>query len=138
MRKTALILLPILFLLTINAALAQAPEDRARFAAEQWIVLVDDGQYDQSWKEADKIFQDSIAAEEWQKKVAADRAQLGARQSRKLKDIKAAPAIKGLPAGQYVQVKYLSSYANKKVANETITAVLGGDGTWRVAQYTVN
>ena len=137
MRKTAMIL-PMLLLLTVKVALAQAPEDRARFAAEQWIVLVDDGQYDESWREADKIFQNLMPAEEWQKKATADRAQLGAKQSRKLKDIKATNSAKGLPAGQYIQVKYQSSYANKKVALETITAVLGGDGVWRVASYTVN
>jgi len=137
MRKFAIIL-PMLLLLAAQVAMAQAAEDRARFAAEQWIVLVDDGQYNQSWKEADKIFQDLIPADEWQKKASAERAQLGARQSRKLKDIKATNAVKGLPNGQYYQVKYQSSYENKKQAVETIVATLDSDGTWRVVSYTVN
>src|SRR5215469_6822018 len=104
MRKLATVLVLILFFAVVKTANAQAPEDKARFAAEQWIVLVDDGQYDESWKEASKIFQD--ANPEWQKKVQADRTQLGAKQSRKLKDIKSVAGGKGLPSGQYVMVKY--------------------------------
>ncbi|HVZ19079.1 MAG TPA: DUF4019 domain-containing protein [Terriglobales bacterium] len=137
MRKTVISSLCVLLLLSL-AAQAQAPEDKARFAAEQWIVLVDDGQYDESWKEAAKVFQDSVSSSDWQKKTEAERTQLGPRESRKLKDIKPGPGAKGLPGGQYVQVKYQSSFANKKVATETITAVLESDGNWRVAAYSVN
>jgi hypothetical protein len=136
MRKIALILLLLTF--TVRLAVAQAAEDKARFAAEQWIVLVDDGQYEESWKEASKLFQDAVTSADWQKKAQTDRTQLGQKQSRKLKDIKTNPSVKGMPAGQYVQVKYQSSYANKKVAIETITAVLEPDGNWRVATYSVN
>ena len=138
MKKLAILYL-ILLLLATNVAIAQAPEDRARFAAEQWIVLVDDGQYEESWKESSKVFQDAIPMDNWQKKAAADRGQLGAKQSRKLKDIKSgSAAAKGLPAGQYVQVKYQSSFANKKTVTEVVTAVLESDGTWRVAAYSFN
>jgi len=138
MRKFAIVLVLFCFCAAIKPALAQGPEDKARFAAEQWIVLVDDGQYDQSWKEASKIFQDLNPAAEWQKKTETDRTQMGARQTRKLKDIKSVTGVRGLPNGQYVTVKYQSSYANKKVATETITAVLDSDGVWRVASYAVN
>ena len=136
MRKPAVVLTCLLLL--VSAAMAQAPEDKARFAAEQWIVLVDDGQYEQSWKEAAKLFQDSVSSSDWQKKADADRAQLGPKQSRKLKDVKAATGAKGLPNGRYFQVKYQSSFANKKVATETITAVLEADGNWRVAAYSMD
>jgi opacity protein-like surface antigen len=137
MRKHA-ILLAMFILGASVAALAQAPEDRARFAAEQWIVLVDDGQYEQSWVEASKMFQENTPKDDWTKKAQTERTSLGSRLGRKLKEIKPVNSLKGLPAGQYVQVKYQSSYANKKQASETIVAVLEGDGTWRVASYTVN
>jgi Protein of unknown function (DUF4019) len=136
MRKLAFLLLT--FLVTVRVASAQGPEDKARFAAEQWVVLVDDGQYDESWKEASKVFQDLNPAPDWQKKTEADRAQLGPKQSRKLKDVKSLNSVRGLPSGQYVMVKYQSSYANKKTATETITAVLDGDGNWRIAAYALN
>jgi len=141
MRKTAFFktaLLMFVLLLTVRLTLAQASEDKARFAAEQWIVLVDDGQYEQSWKEAAKLFQDTVTSTDWQTKARAERDQLGTRESRKLKEIKSASAVKGLPTGQYVQVKYQSAYAKKKTATETVIAVLESDGTWRVAAYSIN
>ena len=53
MRKVTVISLA-LFLFLTKVAVAQDAEDKARYAAEQWIVLVDDGQYEQSWKESAK------------------------------------------------------------------------------------
>lgn len=137
MRKLAIVSF-VLFLALTKLAVAQDAEDKARFAAEQWIVLVDDGQYEQSWKEAAKSFQAWITSEEWQKKADAERTQMGHKTSRKLKELKATNNAKGLAAGQYVYVRYQSSFENKKTALETVTTVLEPDGTWRVASYTVN
>jgi Protein of unknown function (DUF4019) len=136
MRKIAVLsLLVICF--TARLALAQDAEDKARFAAEQWIVLVDDGQYDQSWTEASKTFQSATTKEDWSKKAQADRTFMGSKLARKLKEVKPVNAVKGLPSGQYIQVKYQSSYTNKKQALETVVAV-NEDGNWRVAAYIVN
>jgi hypothetical protein len=137
MRKIALLSL-LLSCLFVRLAVAQDAEDKARFAAEQWIVLVDDGQYDQSWTEASKMFQSTTTKEDWNKKAQGERDSLGSRLARKLKEIKPMNSVKGLPAGQYVQVKYQSSYSNKKQALETIVAILEGDGNWRVASYSIN
>ena len=136
MRKTALMLL--ICLMATGIVFAQAPEDKARFAAEQWIVLVDDGQYQESWKEAAKLFQDAVTSSDWESRAKTDRSQLGQKQSRKLKELKATSAVKGLPAGQYYQVKYQSSYEKRKLATETIIAVMEADGTWKVASYSIN
>ena len=136
MRKSALLLL--VLVLSVKIVSAQGPDDKARFAAEQWIVLVDDGQYDESWKEAAKIFQDSNPQSDWQKKAQTERTQIGQKTSRRLKDLKSAGSVKGLPAGQYYLVRYQSSFTNKKTALETITTVLEADGTWRVAAYSMN
>ena len=137
MRKTAIVFLVLLIALAAKLV-AQDTEDVARRAAEQWIVLVDDGQYDESWKEASKLFQDSVTAEDWNKKASAARTELGHRESRSLKDLKAMPRPKGLPPGQYFLVKYQSSFANKHATAEIVTTVLEGDGVWRVAAYTIN
>lgn len=137
MTKRAILFLTLLLVVS-NLAVAQDAEDKARFAAEQWIVLVDDAQYTQSWKEAAKGFQDAISSADWEKKASSERAQLGTKQSRKLKEIKSTNAAKGLPAGQYVLVRYQSAYEKKKIALETVTAVREGDGIWRVIAYELN
>ncbi len=129
--------LVVLLLLTSIASFAQSSEDLGRHAAERWIVLVDDQQYDQSWKEAAKLFQSSLSIEQWQKEAAERRSQIGSKNSRKLKDLKTTTSAKGLPAGQYVVVKYQSSFAKKKNATETVVAVVEPDGAWRVAAYSL-
>jgi Protein of unknown function (DUF4019) len=134
MRKVAVLSL-VLFLSITKLAVAQDAEDKARYAAEQWIVLVDDGQYEQSWKESAKSFQAWITADEWQKRAAADREKLGRKLNRKLKDIKESNSAKGRPQGQYIFVKYQSSFEKKKNLVETITTVLEPDGVWRVSGY---
>lgn len=136
MHKYASALL-VLLLLTSIASLAQSSEDLGRHAAERWIVLVDDQQYEQSWKESAKLFQNAISSEQWQKEEAQRRSQLGIKNSRKLKDLKTTNSAKGLPSGQYVVVKYQSSFAKKKNATETIVAVMEPDGAWRVAAYSL-
>lgn len=134
MRKLTVLSL-VIFLTLTKLAVAQEAEDKARFAAEQWIVLVDDGQYEQSWKEASKSFQSWITADDWLKKAAADRQQLGPKLRRRLKEIKPSDSAKGQPQGQYVFVKYQSSFEKKKKLVETITTVLEPDGVWRVSGY---
>lgn len=134
MRKLVVLSL-VLFLALTKLTVAQEAEDKGRFAAEQWIVLVDDGQYEQSWKEAGKTFQAWITSEEWQKRAAEERGRFGRKTGRKLKDLKESTNPHGLPSGQYVFVKYQSSFEKKKKVSETIAAVLEGDGTWRVASY---
>jgi len=133
MRKVTVISLA-LFLFLTKVAVAQDAEDKARYAAEQWIVLVDDGQYEQSWKESAKSFQVWITSEEWQKRAAEDRGRLGRKTFRKLKEIKSSTSAKGQPAGQ-ILVKYQSSFEKKKNIVEMVTTVLEDDGVWRVSSY---
>ncbi len=62
---------------TITAA-TPTPDDRAR----QWLVLVDDKNYAQSWSEAGKAFQNQQTADAWASDAAAKRESFGCRQSR--------------------------------------------------------
>jgi hypothetical protein len=40
-----------------------------------------------------------------------------------------------VPDGQYVVIRYDSSFANKKSAIETVTPMLDQGGQWRVSGY---
>jgi hypothetical protein len=45
-----------------------------------------------------------------------------------------ASSLPGAPDGEYVVLQFDSSFANKQVAVETVTAVFE-DGVWRVVGY---
>ena len=94
---------------TITGA-TPAPDDRAK----QWLVLVDDKNYAQSWSEAGKAFQSRQKADAWAKDAGARREPLGAVASRGLKSI-------DLSRSNVAVIKYDSVFAHKASAVGTIT-----------------
>ena len=60
---------------------------------------------------------------------------LGTLKSRHLVSATATHSLPGAPDGDYVVVRYASSFANKAAAIETVTPVKESDGHWRVSGY---
>src|SRR3954469_14703824 len=108
------------------SAATPAPDDRAR----QWLVLVDDKNFAQSWKDAGKPFQNRQTADAWANDAGAKRVPLGAVASRDLKSI-------DLSRNNVAVVRYDTSFAHKGAAVETVTLAFENDG-WAVTDYTVN
>lgn len=107
-------------------AVVPAPDDRAR----EWLVLVDDKNYAQSWSEAAKAFQmREKSADAWASAAAASRAPLGAVASRDLKSI-------DLSRSNIAVVRYDTVFAHKASAVETVTLAFE-NGTWSVTEYSV-
>jgi hypothetical protein len=102
-----------------------APNDRAR----QWLTLVDDGNYAQSWNEAGAAFKGRAKAPAWAKQAGELRAPLGAVASRDLKAI-------DLSRTDTAVVRYDTSFAHKTGAAETVTLVFE-KGAWAVSDYSV-
>jgi hypothetical protein len=107
-------------------AVTPAPDDRAR----QWLVLVDDKNYPQSWTEAGKAFQAHQKADAWAKQADTLRTPLGAVANRGLKSI-------DLSRNNIAVVRYDTSFAHKAAAVETVTLAYE-DGSWTVSDYSVN
>jgi hypothetical protein len=107
------------------SAVVPAPDDRAR----QWLVLVDDKNYSQSWSEASKAFQTRQKTDDWARDKAAKREPLGAVASRDLKSI-------DLGKTNMAVIRYDTVFAHKAQAVETVTLAFE-NGTWSVASYTL-
>jgi hypothetical protein len=67
--------------------------------------------------------------------IAATRNPLGKTLSRKLKSASHTKTLPGAPDGEYVVIQYDTRFEHKQSATETITPMLGTDGTWRVSGY---
>jgi hypothetical protein len=102
------------------------PDDRAR----QWLVLVDDKNYAQSWSEASKAFQNRQKTDAWATQSAAQRGPLGAVASRDLKSI-------DLSRNNTAVIRYDTVFAHKAAAVETVTLAFENGG-WLVTDYSVN
>ena len=107
-------------------AVSPAPDDRAR----QWLVLVDDKNYAQSWKDAGKAFQNRQTSDAWTNDAGNKRTPLGAVASRDLKSI-------DLSRNNIVVVRYDTSFAHKTGAVETVTLTYENDD-WAVSDYSIN
>jgi hypothetical protein len=110
-------------------------EDAAVKAAEDWLALVDSGDYSKSWSEAAELFRSSVTREQWDKSLAAARKPLGEVVSREKKSAQFATSLPGAPDGEYVVIRFDTSFTNKKAAVETVTPMKDPDGTWRVSGY---
>jgi hypothetical protein len=107
-------------------AVTPTPDDRAR----EWLVLVDDKNYAQSWSEAAKAFQNRQKTDAWATEAATKRAPLGAVASRDLKSI-------DLSRNNTAVIRYDTVFAHKAAAVETVTLDFENGG-WSVTDYSVN
>ena len=96
-------------------------------SARQWLTLLDQGRWDDSWSATGASFRKLNTRQVWAKASDKVRAPLGAMVSRTLLSHENLPAP---PAG-YEVVKFRTSFANKADAIETVTLDYEG-GAWRV------
>ena len=109
----------------LSTAATPAPDDRAR----QWLVLVDDKNFPQSWKDAGKAFQTRQTADAWANDANNKRVPLGAVASRDLKSI-------DVSRSNVAVIRYDTSFAKKTGAVETVTLSFENNG-WAVTNYSV-
>jgi hypothetical protein len=113
-------------------------EAKAFDAAEPWLALVDSEKYAQSWEDAAGLFKGAVTQEQWLRTMQATRKPFGKNIDRKLRSVSYLTSLPGAPDGEYVVIKYKSTFENKRMAIETITPMLDKDGKWRVSGYYMN
>jgi len=123
------------FAAPIQSPAADKPEKEAQAAAEQWLALIDAGQYAESWQATAAVFQAAVTQAQWQSALGSVRKPLGSLVSRKFKSAKHTQTLPGAPDGEYVVLEFATSFTNKKEAVETITPMLDKDGKWKVSGY---
>lgn len=124
-----------------QAGAAQAPAPggsdlaAADAVSQQWIALVDAGQYAESWQAAGKLFQANMPQQNWVQALTSARTPLGKATSREMTGHEAKTDIPGAPAGQYALVGFATNFEAQADIIETVTLYLE-DGQWKVVGYT--
>lgn len=95
--------------------------DRAREAAEGWLRLVDGGDYDSSWVQSDRVFQQSIIRETWPDAATKLRRDLGGLVSRRFRGRQYFERLPGVPDGPSVVMTFIADSENRNGIDETIT-----------------
>ena len=136
--RVSLVILFCLALAAGGGAWLEAGEtavEEALEVAEVWLDLVDRGEYDKSWEEAAAYFKTAVQRDQWQQAMVGGRSPLGEVVSRELLEANYRSRLAGAPDGEYVVIRFKTSFSNKAESVETITPMLDPDGRWRVSGY---
>jgi hypothetical protein len=135
-RAQVVIAVVILGLCSADHCLAsEEKESMAITAAHAWLALVDEGKFGESWESASTYFKNSVPKAKWDQMLNAARTPLGSLVARKLKSAKFTESLPGAPDGEYVVIRFSTSFEKKQSAIETITPMFDSDGVWRVSGY---
>jgi Protein of unknown function (DUF4019) len=102
-----------------------------------WLALIDDEKYHESWEDASDFLQKQVSKDRWRQVMRTVRDSLGDMQNRKLIRAKFHEKLPGHPAGEFILVRYATSFESKPDAVETVTLTKESDGSWRVCGYYV-
>lgn len=119
-----------------SPAPAVKAEPASAAAALDWLALVDNGQWKESWKQAGILFRSEITSGRWKHQVQPVREPLGAVVSREQVQADPADNLPGAPAGDYVVLQFATAFANMPGAIEVVTLAREESG-WAVIGYFV-
>ena len=138
--KSHVTLFALICILTAFAGVAYSADEKekaATDAATQWLVLVDSGQYAESWFQGASFLRGAVSKEQWKNALDTVRAPLGKVESRQLKSATLATKVPNAPSGEYVILQYETSFERAPGMIETVTPMLEKDGKWKVSGYYV-
>ena len=111
--------------------------EAAEVAALEWLAVVDEGGYAESWKSAAGLLKSAVTEDQFVQSLEAALGSFGAMRSRQSAQSSFHTELPGAPDGEYVVIQFNTSFENKKTAVETVTPMLEADGAWRVSGYFV-
>lgn len=120
---------------TVQDADALAVE-AATVAALDWLALIDDGKYDESWQAGASVLQDNVTAEQWSTALKDARDPLEPFDARELLESRKVTDPQGAPAGEYIFLHYRTRAAGEQTVTETVVLLEEGDA-WKVVGYFV-
>jgi hypothetical protein len=137
-RRMAVIVFIGIFLGATSVLAANSEREKAAIAsAENWLKLVDAGEYSESWKQSSENFKQRITQDRWEQAITRVRSPLSKLVSRKMEDAFYTTSLPGAPDGQYVVIDFNTSFENKKSGYENVLLTLDKDGKWRVSAYSI-
>ena len=108
----------------------------AQAAGEKWLTLLDRGEYGKAWDECAQLFRQRVTREQWIDTLPPTRGSFGPVRARKVELATYKTSLPGAPDGQYVTVRYRTSFEMKDGAEELMTLAFE-DGVWRPTGYVI-
>ncbi len=126
----------ILILSICISTFVSANQSNASIAAENWLKIVDAGNYAESWNKSDSFFKSQITEVDWDNALKGVRAPLGKIKSRSELGTKEYSTLPGVPNGEYLVIQFETEFQNKMSAIETLT-LSKNSGNWLPVGYLI-
>jgi len=120
-------------------------EEQAVVRAEEWLALVDVGDFEESWEHTAShfksgifekhFFKSGISKQQWQSSLRTVEDSLRKAVLRRLKSKRYTTKLPWEPPGQYVVIEYETTFERQMNRTETVILMKESDGEWRVAGY---
>ncbi|MDE3270530.1 DUF4019 domain-containing protein [Pseudoalteromonas sp. G4] len=121
------------FLLLFSANLL-ANEHEIEPAANEWLALVDKGEYATSWQGTSERFQRLVNEKQWQTALEQVRFPLGKLIHRNVIESTEHAKLPGMPEGRYQVIQFDTQFENKAQSIETLSMMFS-DGKWQTIGY---
>ena len=102
--------------------------------AKEWLGLIYDNNYSQSWDNAASLFQKAVTKEQWTQQLSGIVPPLGKVISREVISAEYHTELPGAPDGEYIVIQFKTSFENKNESVETVTQMIDDD-QWKVSGY---
>ena len=106
----------------------------ARMAAEQWLALLDAGEYGKAWDGCAQLFRQRVTRQQWVESLPPTRSAFGVLKERRSEVATYKTSLPGAPDGEYVTVRFGTKFEKKEDAEELLTLIFE-DGAWRPTGY---
>jgi len=124
--------------LSAGLCFAASPEKKAQISAKNWLEMIDNKDYAQSYDQAASFFKANINKGDWVQTCGSLRDMLGKAEYRKLISSRRESKMQGAPDGEYVILIYETDFKKKNNAQEIVVPMLDKDGKWRISGYHVD
>jgi hypothetical protein len=114
-----------------------ADDRTATTVANEWLKIVDAGNYSESWQKSDSFFQSQLSEQKWSGALKSVRTPLGDVNSRTKVAAKEYTSLPGVPDGMYTVIQFETNFENKESATETLT-LSKSSGAWLPVGYFIN
>lgn len=123
----------LIFLLLFSANLL-ANQLEIEPAANEWLALIDKGEYATSWQGTSERFQRLVNEKQWQTALEQVRVPLGKLINRTLVEVTEHTKLPSMPDGRYKVFQFNTQYENKSQSTETLSMVFI-DKKWQTIGY---
>jgi outer membrane biogenesis lipoprotein LolB len=134
-------LLPLLLLAILAGCQgdsSQKNEADATAVAQKWLAMLDEGKYGDAWQASADAIRNQGTQQQFEDVMKQQRAPMGKVISRTVETAQYGKNPQNFPPGEYVEVKFKTSFQNAQSVEEVVQLIKTADGSWKVGAYLPN